>query len=300
LLAACLLLIIVGLIAFVGPDYPERVHIRSRADGAPLTRSPSLLYASSAQVWFQQAITDFNNTQALSADGKRIVVVGHPMASGAMIETLIKGDSPYEIVAPADKVWMDILADRRKQRGETALPVGACTSVARSPVVMITWRPMAEVLGWPDREFTWHDVADLALSPSAWQGYDHPEWGTLTFAHAHPILSQGGLASILGEAYAAAPLTANDVQSDVVKSYLRVVERSVARYGSDTGSLIKNMADKGQRYVHVAIGYESDVIANHRGDDGLVAIYPKETFVADYATCVIGGNAAAEQLPAIC
>jgi Ca-activated chloride channel family protein len=164
---ACALLVIVGLIAFVGPGISS---ITSSSTAAPtaLPRDAlavNLAYASSAQGWFQQVIDDFNNTQTLSADGKRIVVVGHPMASGAMIETMIQGNSPYDIVAPADKVWLDILADRRKQHGETALPIGACTTVARSPVVMITWRPMAEVLGWPDREFTWHDVADLALSP---------------------------------------------------------------------------------------------------------------------------------------
>src|SRR4030042_164764 len=120
---ACLLLIIVGLIAFVGPGLSGT---RSTSIPAPTALPPdalavNLAYASSAQVWFQQVINDFNNTQALSADGKRIVVVGHPMASGAMIETLIKGNSPYEMVAPADKVWMDV----RAHGGVTITPNGA-------------------------------------------------------------------------------------------------------------------------------------------------------------------------------
>ncbi len=253
-------------------------------------------YASSIQRWIDAQIAAFNATNTLTAEGKRIVVQGHPMGSGAIVEAMVQGKSPYELIAPADKIWLDILADRRKQRGEPALTIGSCASIARSPVVMITWRSMAEVLGWPDREFTWHDIADLALSPSAWQGYDHPEWGTLTFGHAHPILSNGGLAATLGEAYAAGPLTASDVQSDVVTSYLRGVERSVARYGSDTSSLIKSMAEKGKRYLHVAVGYESDVIANRgAADDSLIAIYPKETFVAEYAACTVGNSAPADQ-----
>jgi Ca-activated chloride channel family protein len=248
----------------------------------------SFAYDVSAQKWLDPAISAFNSTATQSADGKRLFVTGHPMGSGAMVEDMIQGNSPYDVIAPADKVWIDILADRRKQRGEAALTISGCTAIARSPVVMITWRPMAETLGWPDREFTWHDIAELALSPSAWQGYDQPDWGTLTFGHAHAVLSHGGLAATLGEAYAAGPLTPSDVQSDVVKSYLRGVERSVARYGTDTSSLVKSMADKGQRYLHVAVGYESDVIANHKGDNGLIAIYPKETFVAEYTACAVG------------
>ncbi len=267
---------------------------------APTALPPNSLvvnfaYASSAQTWLDKMIAAFNNTSTLTADGKRIVVRGHPMGSGAMIESMVQGNSPYDLIAPADKVWIDILAARRKQHGEAALSIGTCTTLARSPVVAVTWEPMAEVLGWPEREFTWHDIAELALSPSAWQGYDHPEWGTLTFGHAHPILSNGGLAAALGEAYAAAPLTPSDVESDVVTSYLRGVERSVARYGSDTSSLIQSMAAKGQRYLHVAVGYESDVIANHSGDTGLIAIYPKQTFVANYSACVVGSNSAADQ-----
>ncbi|HVO43811.1 MAG TPA: VWA domain-containing protein, partial [Aggregatilineales bacterium] len=109
-------------------------------------------------------------------------------------------------------------------------------------------------------------------------------------------LSDGGLGATLGEAYAAGPLTVSDVNSDQTKSYVRVVERSVSRYGSNTTSLIQTMADKGQKYLHIAIGFESDVIANHKGDDPLVAIYPTETFAAQYTTCVINADPGATAL----
>ncbi len=253
-------------------------------------------YASSAQNWMDQAIAAFNRSAVRTADGKQIVVQGKPLASGAMVEEMVTGAPAYQMIIPADKLWVDLLAARRKERSETPLNIGACTPVARSPIVAITWKSMADVLGWPEREFNWTAISELALSPSAWQGYDHPEWGTLTFGHAHPVLSHAGLAAILGEAYAVAPLTQSDAQSEQVKSYVRVVERSVARYGSDSRSLVKSMAEKGQRFLHIAIGYESDVIANSKGgDDDLVAIYPTETFVATYSTCVLDGNTAAGQ-----
>jgi Ca-activated chloride channel family protein len=291
MLRRVLALLLILVLTACGSNAPSGGPTPLPADVKPI----NFAYASSAQYWMDGMISAFNNTSTRAADGKRLVVVGHPMGSGAIVEAMVKGDSPYELIAPADKIWVDVLADRRKQRGEAALTISNCATIARSPVVMITWKSMAEVLGWPDREFAWRDVGELALSPSAWQGYDHPEWGKLTFGHAHPILSHGGLAAILGEAYAAAPLTASEVQSEVAKSFVRVVERSVSRYGSDTSSLIKSMAEKGQRYLHIAIGYESDVIANHKGDDPLIAIYPKETFVAEYSACVIGANADAQK-----
>ena len=256
------------------------------------TLAITVAYARSLQPWLEPAIQNFNASGAKIADGSVISVTGQAIDSGAMIENMVQGNSPYDLVIPADKVWLDLLANRRADRKQPALTIGTCTDVARSPVVMAVWRPMADALGWPERQFTWNDISQLALSPSAWQGYDHPEWGTLTFGHAHPVLSDGGLAAILGEAYAAAPLTTSDVQSDSAKSYVRVVERSVARYGSDSSSLIQTMAQKGQRYLNIAIGYEVDVISNHQGDDGLVAIYPTETFVADFTACPVSNTAA--------
>jgi Ca-activated chloride channel family protein len=250
----------------------------------------NVAYASSAQGWMQQAISAFNNSGAKTGDGRPIAVIGQAMGSGAIVEAMVQSNPPYDMVIPADKVWMDVLAQRRTEHNAPALTVGTCTSIARSPVVMVVWRPMAEALGWPDRQFTWNDISELALSPSAWEGYDHPEWGKLTFGHAHPLLSDGGLDATLGEAYAAGPLT--DVKSDTVTAFVRGVERSVSRYGSDSSSLIQTMAQRGQRYLHVAVGYESDVIANHTGDDGLVAIYPTDTFVANYQACPLGNNAA--------
>src|SRR5215510_13808551 len=81
----------------------------------------SFAYDTAASAWLQPMIEAFNNTSAKSADGKRLVVTGHPMGSGAIVEAMVQGNSPYALIGPADKVWVDILADRRKQRGETAL-----------------------------------------------------------------------------------------------------------------------------------------------------------------------------------
>jgi Ca-activated chloride channel family protein len=247
----------------------------------------NIAYAASADAWIAPMIAQFNATKAMTADNKQIAIKGTPLGAEDMVAAMVGPNPPYVMLIPEDKVWIDVLAARRTAHGDPALNFGTCTPIATSPVVMVTWQSMARTLGWPDRDFTWKDISELALSPSAWKGYDHPEWGTLTYGHAHPILSNGGLAATLGEAYGAGPLTVNDINSDQTKSYVRVVERSVSRYNADSSSLIKTMADKGQTYLHVAVGYESDVVANHKGNDPLVAIYPGETFAAQYTTCVV-------------
>jgi len=264
------------------------------------TKVVRLAYAASAQSWLDQVIIAFNNQRQADASGNIIQIEGTPLASGAMIEDMVTGDLKYDAVLPDDKLWIDLLAARRQERGQPAIPFGTCTAVARTPVVMVTWRSMAEVLGWPEREFTWNDITDLALSPSAWSGYDRPEWGTLTFGHAHPVLSNGGLLALMGESYAAGPLTNTDISTDAVKSYVRAVERSVSRYGSDSTALITTMAQRGPRFLHVAIGYESDVVGvadvapSGSANDRLVAIYPTETFVAEYTLCPAGNNPAVD------
>lgn len=255
-----------------------------------------MAYASSAGAWLSGAISSFNAENVADAQGNIFRIEAKPLASGAIIEEMVGETPAYQIIAPAGRVWVDMMTARRRERSAAALPEITCTPVARTPIVMITWRSMAEVLGWPERQFTWNDITELALSPSAWQGYDHPEWGTLTYGHAHPVLSNAGLAALLGEAYAVAPLTPSDAASDTVKSYVRAVERSVARYGSDSTSLVANMAARGKNYVHVTIGYESDVIAASRvtsSDDSLIAIFPTETFLAEYTICGIGDAAPA-------
>jgi Ca-activated chloride channel family protein len=262
-------------------------------------------YASSLDEWFVPMVGQFNAQNISDGQGKVWQISAWPLASGAIVEAMAAADqAPYDVIIPANKIWADLLAARRQERGFAPLPgltAAECTPVAQTPVVLATWQPMAEVLGWPSRQFAWNDITDLALSPSAWAGYDFPEWGALTYGHAHPVLSDAGLMALLGQAYAASGrgadsvLTAGDIASETVQSYVRVVERSVARYAGDSTGLIAQMRARGMGYLHLAIGYESDVIRAEKisgaNSPGLVAIFPAETPLAEFNVC--GESAAA-------
>src|SRR5260221_13319045 len=60
----------------------------------------NIAYASSAAPWLDTAIKSFNNSGAKTADGKPIIAKGQSMGSGAMIESMVQGDSPYDMVIP--------------------------------------------------------------------------------------------------------------------------------------------------------------------------------------------------------
>src|ERR1044071_2647502 len=80
------------------------------------TTAITVAYARSLQPWLDSAIQNFNASGAKTADGNIIVVNGQPLDSGAMIENMVQGNSPYDLVIPADKVWLDLLANRRADR----------------------------------------------------------------------------------------------------------------------------------------------------------------------------------------
>lgn len=260
-------------------------------DGAPApTATPANLktlrvaYDSSAARLFGETVLAFNAAQ-IRVGEEILRVEATAISSGDFTDSLTQGDLPYDVIIPADQAWYELLNAWRIERAQTALNF-TCTPIARTPVVMITWRAMAEVLGYPEREFTWNDITDLALSPSAWFGYDRPEWGNLSYGHAHPILSHSGLVALLGEAYAVAPLTPTNVGSESVSSYVRAVERSVARYGASSYDMASLMAGRGKNYLHVLIGFESDMARiTQPADDQLIAIYPRETFEATFSAC---------------
>ncbi|WP_307875475.1 substrate-binding and VWA domain-containing protein [Frankia nepalensis] len=71
------------------------------------------------------------------------------------------------------------------------------TIVASSPVVLAMPRPMAEALGWPDRQLSWADVRANENAADFWSGRGHPEWGGFKVGFANPETSSAGLAAVL-------------------------------------------------------------------------------------------------------
>src|SRR5438046_1907133 len=56
-------------------------------------------------------------------------------------------------------------------------------SLARTPLVIAMWEPLARALGWPKKPVGWAEVLKLATSRGGWADYGHPEYGRFKLGH---------------------------------------------------------------------------------------------------------------------
>lgn len=99
-----------------------------------------------------------------------------------------------DVWVPDSTLWM-LVASSRPDTGPM-IP-GTATSIASSPVVLAVRRPLAEALGWPERDLGWTDVIGAFSQPETWSRLGHPEWSGLRFGMTDPTLSTSGLAATL-------------------------------------------------------------------------------------------------------
>ena len=258
-----------------------------------------LLYGSEKQLWIDAVVSDFNANSAKTASGQRIQVEAVPVGSLETINGLLDGSQQADLWSPASSLSLP-LANQRWQaaKGELLFSDQTPASLVLSPVVIGMWKPMAQALGYPDKQIGWADLADLATSGKTWADFGHPEWGAFQFGHTHPEFSNSGLATIVAMAYAAnqktSDLTVADLDKPETASLINAVEQSVIHYGSSTGFFAKTMYEHGPSYLSAAILYENLIIESY--DQALypnlelpmVAIYPKEgSFWSDHPLVVL-------------
>ena len=100
-------------------------------------------------------------------------------------------DAPTTWV-PDSALWRSVLA--RDPRMAQVLP-RSYPVVASTPVVFAAPRPMAEALGWPDRQPSWQQLSELAANPAGWATVKHPEWGRMRLQWPSPLTTTAGLGS---------------------------------------------------------------------------------------------------------
>jgi Ca-activated chloride channel family protein len=253
-------------------------------------------YGSEKEAWLKEVADVFNRGGHKTAGGKPIFVTLRPMGSGECIDEPLAGRLQAHLVSPASAAFIEL--GNAASRAKTGKPLIERTdNLVLSPVVIATWKPMAEALGWPGKPVGWSDVLSLAKDPKGWAAHGHPEWGSFKFGHTHPDYSNSGLISLFAEVYAGAGkvkgLTADDVKEAKVGRFLEDIEGSVVHYGSSTGFFGNKMFANGPQYLSAAVLYENMVIesygAGHPGKAfDVVALYPKEgTFWSDHPVGVV-------------
>ena len=253
-------------------------------------------YGSEKETWLKEVTDAFNRGGHKTAGGKPIFVTLRPMGSGECIDEPLAGRLQAHLVSPASAAFIDL--GNAESRAKTGRPLIERTdNLVLSPVVIATWKPMAEALGWPGKPVGWSDVLALAKDPQGWAAHAHPEWGLFKFGHTHPDYSNSGLISLFAEVYAGAGkvkgLSDDDLKDEKVGRFLEDIEGSVVHYGSSTGFFGNKMFANGPQYLSAAVLYENMVIESydprHKGKAfDVVALYPKEgTFWSDHPVGVV-------------
>jgi Ca-activated chloride channel family protein len=184
-----------------------------------------------------------------------------------------------DVWIPDSSVWLTVAAARPEAAG--MLPTDPPPSLASSPVVLAMQQPMAEALGWPDRDLGWSDLLGAFSQGQTWEQFGHPEWGRLQMGLTDPTRSTAGLAGVL------TVLSDQELLGGIAFTQL------VTAAEEDPGRLLQPYAEPGAEAARLPAGFpvlerELAVHAAEAPTVPLVPVYVREgTLFADYPYTVL-------------
>ena len=260
----------------------------------------TLAYSPEKEVWLKARFDAFNQSGA-KVNGRPIVVEGMNKSSGAARTEIRQGSLKPTIWSPSSSAWLEVL------KQEQANPNVATFQrpLVLTPVVISMWRPMAEALGWPNKQIGWSDLLALINDPEGWGKFNHPEWGRFSWGHTDPEISTTALSTVLAEFYAATKkskgLTVADVQAPESQQFLRQLGQGIKHYGYNTLVFSDNMEKYGMSYISAFPMEEITLVEFNKAapTTPLVAIYPREgTFWHDNPFIIMADATPDEQAAA--
>jgi Ca-activated chloride channel family protein len=214
--------------------------------------------------WVRRVTEGFNNAEFQTESGRRIVVQVEQLSSGDVFPKIQSGELQPTVWSPGETSWINDANVVWQDLNGRPLTSGPCTPVVYTAIGIGMWRPMAEVMGWPDTPIGWDDLVDLANDPEGWASYGHPEWGQFKFGHTHPDSSNTGFLAITSLVYNALGidegLTPELVKSQEVREALGNLELNTYHYGRSSRSLAVTMAERGPGYLHAGTNSEIGVL----------------------------------------
>jgi Ca-activated chloride channel family protein len=216
------------------------------------------------------ALEQFNQRgPSVTVGGQRYAVHARSVTvnSGEMFDHLVAklnrgvefpsstGGAPT-VVSPSTSDW---LVQVNAEVGRQVFDIPGLKSVVRTPVVIFTYREMAECLGWPQKAIGWTDILALAESPDGWAGCPRAraEWGRKPLvAFTDPTVSSTARSTlqVLHAVAAHKPadqLTVADVEDPEVQDFVRRFQATVDHYYPETLKLQTKMF-QGPHFVHFA------------------------------------------------
>jgi Ca-activated chloride channel family protein len=243
----------------------------------------SFAYSPEKEVLALPLIKEFNK-QGVKVGGKPVFVEAENVSSGDAETKIAKGQLRPTAWSPASSLWGRLLnyeADKNYIAQDNP-------SLARTPLVIAMWEPLARALGWPKKQIGFGEVLRLATSSGGWADFGHPEYGRFKLGHTNPDFSTSGLSAVAAEYYAATGkregLTAEDIADRAVRKRIKSIEQSIVHYGDTTLFFSDQLKQHGPAYASAVAMEEATLVAFNKGRKGtkLVGLYPKEgTFFSD-------------------
>jgi Ca-activated chloride channel family protein len=237
----------------------------------------SIAYSPEKESWLKARLDVFNQGGA-KVGNRPIFVEAINRSSGAARTEIKQGSLKPTVWSPSSSVWLEVL----KQEGGNPNVAVSSRPMLLTPVVISMWKPMAEALGWPNKQIGWNDLLALINEPEGWGKYGHPEWGRFSWGHTDPEISTTALSTVLAEFYAATNkargLTEADVNAEASQKFLRDLGLAVKHYGYNTLVFSDNMKKYGTSYISAFPMEEITLIEFNKSapPTPLVAIYPRE------------------------
>src|SRR5215208_4859204 len=259
---------VIGIFAVTALRQPETVVVVHWANAHPMR-----------QGLLPQMADTFNKGDYTTPSGKRIEVRVFRYDSAPQVEDLssrvLRGvaldpklPDPV-IVTPQADHW---LAHANHTAGRALVDLGKTQSIARTWIGIVTYRDMAECLGWPHKELGFADIIALRNDPRGWAAYPcaKAEWGQRPLvAFTDPTISTTGRGALftlysIGAGKPAEQLTVADTTDAGVVGYVRTFQGLVDHYLAGTIPL-NTKVHLGPHYGHFFLMPEDNLIHLYQG-----------------------------------
>jgi S1-C subfamily serine protease len=227
----------------------------------------------------------FPDTSGLrTASGRPIEVTGVSMGSREMIEQVLDGAIRPHAIVPSSDLYLN-MADKEWSlgNGKGKPLVGEKATFIKRVYVLAIRRPMAEAMGWPNKEIGWPEVAEIAHK--GWQAVGKPEWGALKILDAHPEFSDAGLQAVVSASQSTLGIpkgfTRDRLKDPKLTDLFKTLDERTVWYPTSLDDLVWNEGQDVAPHCHMAFVPEHVVItlngrnARKNAPPAWVAVYPK-------------------------
>jgi ABC-type Fe3+ transport system substrate-binding protein len=260
----------------------------------------TLTYSTEKEKWLKDAVEQFARRRP------EIGVELHGMGSVDSIRAIAEGKEKPTAWCPADEIAMNLLdTEWSLQKGSSIVAREgdlAPQPLVVTPLVMIVWEERAKVLAAAAKggdPTDWRTIHDLATSPKGWPGLGgSPDWGYVKLGHTAPSSSNSGLQTLVLMTYGyhgkRGGLVPGDILNADFQKWLREIETAVGKFGTSSGTYMKDMILYGPSRYDVIWNYESVAIGDMGAAQGrwgnLVVYYPKPTLWSNHPFVFLKGD----------